>query len=99
MAPDAPVPDRPLRELRGVVERITFHNVENGFTVARLAPERPEAEAEAARGEDRLVTVVGTLADCPLARRSSHMAGGAMTPSTAGSSRLDFRPYAAASPE
>jgi ATP-dependent exoDNAse (exonuclease V) alpha subunit len=53
----------PRRELRGVVERITFQNSENGFTVARLAPERPEAEAEAARGEDRLVTVVGTLAD------------------------------------
>ena len=55
--------DRPLRELRGVVERITYQNAENGFTVARLAPERPEAEAEAARGDDRLVTVVGTLAD------------------------------------
>src|SRR3954454_8779998 len=55
--------DRPLRELRGVVERITFQNAENGFTVSRLAPERPEAEAEAARGDDRLVTVVGTLAD------------------------------------
>jgi hypothetical protein len=54
--------DRPLRELRGVVERITYQNAENGFTVARLAPERPEAEAEAARGDDRLVTVVGTLA-------------------------------------
>jgi len=25
--------------LRGVIERITFHNEENGFTVARLAPE------------------------------------------------------------
>ena len=53
----------PLRELRGVVERITYQNAENGYTVARLAPERPEAEAEAARGDDRLVTVVGTLAD------------------------------------
>lgn len=46
-----------------MVERITYQNPENGFTVARLAPDRPEAEAEAARGEDRLVTVVGTLAD------------------------------------
>ena len=55
--------DRPLRELRGVVERITYQNPENGYTVARLAPERPESEAEAARGDDRLVTVVGTLAD------------------------------------
>src|SRR3954447_10569806 len=63
MARAAPAADRPLRELRGIVERITYQNPENGFTVARLAPERPEAEAEAARGEDRLVTVVGTLAD------------------------------------
>src|SRR5215212_1962844 len=63
MAQPAPAADRPLRELRGVVERITYQNAENGFTVARLAPERPESEAEAARGDDRLVTVVGTLAD------------------------------------
>jgi hypothetical protein len=48
-----------------VVERITYQNAENGYTVARLAPERAESEAEAARGEDRLVTVVGTLADLP----------------------------------
>src|SRR5215212_2934049 len=61
--PDQAATEGPLRELRGVVERITFQNAENGFTVARLAPERPEAEAEAARGGDRLVTVVGTLAD------------------------------------
>jgi hypothetical protein len=55
--------DRPLRELCGVVERITFQSADNGFTVARLAPERPESVAEAARGEDRVVTVVGTIAD------------------------------------
>jgi exodeoxyribonuclease V alpha subunit len=53
----------PLRELRGVVERITYHNPENGYTVARLAPERAGPEAEAARGDDRLVTLVGTLVD------------------------------------
>ena len=58
-----PAPDPPLRELRGVVERITFQNPDNGYTVARLAPERADAEAEVARGDDRLVTVVGTLAD------------------------------------
>ena len=52
----------PRRELRGVVERVTYQNADNGYTVARLAPERPEGEAEAARGDDRLVTVVGTLA-------------------------------------
>ncbi len=44
--PDQSSSDRPLRELRGVVERITYQNAENGFTVARLAPERPESEAE-----------------------------------------------------
>src|SRR5215208_3102131 len=53
----------PRKELRGVVERLTYQNSENGYTVARLAPERAEGEAEAARGEDRLVTIVGTLAD------------------------------------
>ncbi|MDP9372015.1 MAG: ATP-dependent RecD-like DNA helicase [Chloroflexota bacterium] len=51
------------RELRGVVERITYANPENGYTIARLAPECPEGEAAAAQGEDRLVTIVGTLAD------------------------------------
>ena len=53
----------PHRELQGVVERVTYQNRENGYTVARLAPERAEGEVEAARGEDRLVTIVGTLAD------------------------------------
>src|SRR5438094_9348344 len=52
-----------LRELRGVVERITYQNPETGYTVARLAPERAGPEAEAARADDRLVTLVGTLAD------------------------------------
>ena len=46
-----------------MVERLTYQNPENGYTVARLAPERPEGEARAAQGEDRLVTLVGTLAD------------------------------------
>jgi exodeoxyribonuclease V alpha subunit len=66
MAQRIPPPDRgltPLRELRGVVERITYQNPENGYTVARLTPERAGLEAEVARGDDRLVTVVGTLAD------------------------------------
>src|SRR4051794_10593598 len=55
--------DRPLREVRGVVERITYQNVDTGYTVARLAPERAGPEGEVARGDDRLVTLVGTLAD------------------------------------
>ena len=49
-----------------MVERITFQNPENGFTVARLAPERLEAEEEAARGEDR------RLAGSRLGVRASH---------------------------
>src|SRR5919109_1202625 len=53
----------PMRELRGVVERITYQNPENGYTVARLAAERAGPEADAAQGSDRLVTVVGTLVD------------------------------------
>ncbi len=53
----------PRRELRGVVERITYQNADNGYTVARLAPERAGDEAKAAQGDDRLVTLVGTMAD------------------------------------
>ncbi len=53
----------PLRELRGVVERITYHNPENGYTVARLAAEQAGLEPEAARHGERLVTLVGTLVD------------------------------------
>ncbi len=33
-------PPRPPDILRGVVERITYHNEENGYTVAKLLPER-----------------------------------------------------------
>jgi exodeoxyribonuclease V alpha subunit len=49
--------------LRGVVERITFQNSENGFTVARLAPERGTMEAAASVDDERLITLVGTLPD------------------------------------
>ncbi len=34
----------PTRELRGVVERLTYQNAENGYTVARLLPERAGPE-------------------------------------------------------
>ena len=40
----------PRKELRGVVERLTYQNAENGYTVARLAPERPQDEARAGYG-------------------------------------------------
>jgi exodeoxyribonuclease V alpha subunit len=60
---DAPKPS--LRKLRGVVERITYQNPDTGYTVARLAPERVAegGMAAAVAGDDRLVTLVGTLAD------------------------------------
>jgi exodeoxyribonuclease V alpha subunit len=38
-------------ELRGSVERVTFHNAENGFTVLRVRP----------RGSTHVVSVVGTF--------------------------------------
>jgi exodeoxyribonuclease V alpha subunit len=55
--------DQPLREVRGVVERTVFENRENGYTIARLAPERSDEEIALARGPDQLITVVGTLVD------------------------------------
>jgi exodeoxyribonuclease V alpha subunit len=53
----------PRRELRGIVERITFQNPENGFTVARLAPERRDRDTATAGDDERLITLVGTLPD------------------------------------
>ena len=56
------------RELRGVVERITYQNPETGFTVARLVPERGGSGAagiaeDRAVYDERLVALVGTLPD------------------------------------
>jgi exodeoxyribonuclease V alpha subunit len=44
-------PSTPLDSLRGTIERITFYNEENGYTVARFLPE----------GTSSVVTVVGNL--------------------------------------
>ena len=44
-------PSIPLASLRGTIERITFYNDENGYTVARFLPE----------GKQNVVTVVGNL--------------------------------------
>ena len=41
----------PLQELEGTLERFTFQNDENGYTVARLIP----------KGKAQEVTVVGNL--------------------------------------
>jgi exodeoxyribonuclease V alpha subunit len=45
-----------METLRGVIERLTYHNEENGYTVAKLAPEQ-----RAHIGEVRELTVVGTM--------------------------------------
>ncbi len=44
--------------LSGSVERITFYNDENGYTVLRLAPDRANLPAA---GRDGLITVTGNL--------------------------------------
>ncbi len=49
--PDVPAPG--LDSVTGVLERITYHNEENGYTVARLAVE----------GERDLVTIVGSFSN------------------------------------
>ncbi len=41
----------PLQSLHGTIERITFYNEENGYTVARLIPE----------GKSYIITVIGNL--------------------------------------
>ncbi|HEY3082834.1 MAG TPA: ATP-dependent RecD-like DNA helicase [Chloroflexota bacterium] len=51
-----------LRSLRGVVERIVFHDAEDGYVVARLTCDGPAGEPPAeALGADGLVTVAGTM--------------------------------------
>ncbi|MFM7172741.1 MAG: helix-hairpin-helix domain-containing protein, partial [Caldilinea sp.] len=44
--------------LRGVVERLTYHNEENGYTVAKVLPER---SGPSLFGAGREVTVVGNM--------------------------------------
>ncbi len=45
--------DRPLDTVEGTIERITFHNDENGYTVARLLPE----------GARDVVTILGNFSN------------------------------------
>jgi exodeoxyribonuclease V alpha subunit len=47
-----------MEELTGSVERITYYNPENGYSVIRLRPERRPARGLSSEG---LVTVVGNL--------------------------------------
>ena len=48
--------------LSGSVERITYYNPENGYSVVRLRPERVSGRQKLpGQGNDGLVTVVGNL--------------------------------------
>ncbi len=47
-----------IEHLEGIVERITFYNDENGYTVLRLHPNKLRRGQV---GKDGLATVVGTL--------------------------------------
>jgi exodeoxyribonuclease V alpha subunit len=51
--------------LTGVIERITYQNEENGYTIARLLPEARAGSDDPApagsQGNDRLITIIGTL--------------------------------------
>ena len=50
---DAPVP----KIVKGVIERITYQNEENGYTVAKLLPDKRSDRGQ----DDSLITVIGTL--------------------------------------
>ena len=68
----------PAKEtLVGSVERVTFHNEENGFAVLKVK----------ARGQRDLVPVVGTSLRSPPANSSTPSASGSPTAPTACSSR------------
>jgi exodeoxyribonuclease V alpha subunit len=50
-----------MESLTGSVERITYYNSENGYSVVRLRPERSTKTSAAAVGRDGLITVTGNL--------------------------------------
>ena len=66
--------------LAGLVERVTFHNAENGFCVLRVK----------ARGHRDLVTVVGHAATISAGEWVPHRATGSTTAPTASSSGRRF---------
>ncbi len=47
-----------IRKISGTIERITYQNPENGYTVARL---QPEGSGQLPKLDEGLLTVVGTL--------------------------------------
>ena len=74
-----PQPQSSTQEvLAGLVERVTFHNTENGFCVLRAK----------ARGHRDLVTVVGHAAT--ISAGSPRPVNGSTTAATASSSKRGF---------
>ena len=60
----SPVYTYPMDSLSGAVERITFYNSENGYTVLRLRPETGrglQSPPASSLSRDGLITVVGNL--------------------------------------
>ncbi len=58
----SPTQNTRLDTLRGVVERITFHNEENGYTVAKLAPEQRSDGGGYGFGAMNEVAIIGNMA-------------------------------------
>jgi len=56
-------PQANIKTLSGVIERITFQNEENGYTVARFLPDRKDGKAAPlnSKGNDNLITLVGNM--------------------------------------
>ncbi len=56
-------PQTNLKTLSGVIERITFQNEENGYTVARFLPDRKDGKTAPlnSKGNDNLITLVGNM--------------------------------------
>jgi exodeoxyribonuclease V alpha subunit len=60
----APEKSPNLKTLSGTVERVTYQNEENGYTIARLAEEggkNRQNTPSTAKGDDKLVTIVGNM--------------------------------------
>ena len=60
-----------MTTLTGVVERITYHNPENGYTVLRFSPDFAPGEKPPGVGLDGLLTVVGLLPEVAAGERLS----------------------------
>lgn len=58
-----------MTTLAGTIERITYTNTENGYTVLRLRPDLPDGETLPGLALDGLLTVVGNLPEVAAGER------------------------------